>query len=70
MTNKKYVYMKFKASYYKTHPLSLVMKLESVVDNTGDVYFAVTLSNGSQENEHYMFKKLSSALDFIDCNFK
>lgn len=59
----------FKPKYYKTHPLSEVLRLESVVDNTGDVYFSVTLSNGVHDNEHYMFKKLSSALDFIDSNF-
>lgn len=61
--------LQFKPKYYKTHPLSSVLKLESVVDKTGDVYFAVTLSNGTHDNEHYMFKKLSSALDFINSNF-
>lgn len=62
--------MQFEPKFYKTHPLSLVLRLESVVDLKGNVYFAVTLSNGQRDNEHYMFEKMSSALDFIHCNFK
>lgn len=62
--------MEFKVQYYRTHPLSLVLKLESVMDKRGEIYFAITLSKGANENVHYMFKHLSSALDFINSNFK
>lgn len=62
--------VKFVPRYYKTHPLSLIVKLESVTDKLGNLYYSVTLANGVYENEHYMFKHLSSALDFIDSNFE
>lgn len=62
--------MNFEPKYYKTSPLSLVLRLESVIDRHGDIYFAITLAKGDNDNVHYMFKHLSSALDFIDSNFK
>lgn len=62
--------MNFKPTYYKTHPLSLVVKLESVVDRRGNVKYAVTLANGSKDNIHYLFDKLSSAMDFVNSNFE
>lgn len=62
--------MNFVPQYYKTHPLSLVLKLESVVDRHGNVRFAVTLSNGTKENVHYLFEHMASAMDFIQSNFK
>lgn len=62
--------MEWKPVYYKTSPLSHVLTLESVTDRLGDVYFAVTLSQGEHKNVHYMFRHLSSALDFISSNFK
>ena len=65
--NKKY--MDFKPQYYKTSPLSLVLKLESVSDRHGNIKYAVTLANGVKENTHFLFEKLSSALDFIQSNF-
>lgn len=61
--------MNFKPQYYKTSPLSLIVKLESVVDKHGNVKFAVTMANGSLENTHYLFSHLSSALDFVQSNF-
>ena len=61
--------MKFIPQYYKTNPLSLVLKLESVTDRKGNVKFAVTLSTGVHENVHYLFEHLSSALDFVNSNF-
>ena len=61
--------MNFKPQYYKTSPLSLVLKLESVIDRKGNIKFAVTLSKGTNENVHYLFDHLSSALDFINSNF-
>lgn len=61
--------MEFKPRYFKTHPLSLVVKLESVMDNHGNVMFAVTLAKGVKDNVHYLFNHLSSALDFINSNF-
>ena len=62
--------MDFKPQYYKTNPLSLILKLESVSDRLGNVMYAVTLANGEKENIHYLFGHLSSALDFINSNFK
>lgn len=62
--------MDFKPQYYKTNPLSLVLKLESVTDRHGNVMFAVTLAKGTHDNVHYLFEHLSSALDFINSNFK
>lgn len=61
--------MDFKPQYYRTHPLSLVLKLESVVDRKGNVKFAVTLSKGEKDNVHYLFEHMASALDFINSNF-
>lgn len=62
--------MNFKPQYYKTSPLSLIVKLESVSDSLGNIMYAVTCSNGVKENSHYIFAHLSSALDFINSNFK
>jgi len=62
--------MDFKPTYYKTHPLSLILKLESVVDRSGNIRYAVTLAKGENENIHYLFEYLTSALDFIQSNFK
>lgn len=62
--------MDFKPKYYQTHPLSLVVRIESVVDKKGNVLFAVTLANGDKENRHIMFNHLSSCLDFINSNFE
>ena len=62
--------MDFKPTYYKTNPLSLILKLESVTDRKGNVKFAVTLSKGIHENVHYLFEHLASALDFINSNFE
>lgn len=61
--------MKFQPKYYKSTPLSLVLKLETVCDKTGNIYHCVTTCNGEKENEHFFFSKLSSALDFISSNF-
>lgn len=62
--------MDFKPQYYQTHPLSLVVKLESVVNRRGDVRFAVTLGRGENETTHYLFEHLSSAIDFVTSNFQ
>lgn len=61
--------MDFKPQYYKTNPLSLILKLESVSDRKGNIKFAVTLSKGTNDNVHYLFNHLASALDFIQSNF-
>lgn len=61
--------MDFKPQYYKTSPLSLVVKLESVSDKQGNIKFAVTMCHGSKENTHFLFSHLSSAIDFISSNF-
>ena len=61
--------MDFKPQYYRTHPLSLVLKLESVVDRTGNLKYAVTLAKGDKDSIHYLFEHLSSAMDFINSNF-
>lgn len=61
--------MRFKATYYRTHRLSLIVRLESVLhERTGELFFAVTAVDGEREIS-YVFKHLSSALDFINCNF-
>lgn len=62
--------MDFKPQYYKTNPLSLVLRLESVMDRHGNIKFAVTLAKGSKENVHYLFEHLTSAMDFIYSNFQ
>lgn len=61
--------MDFKPQYYKTHPLSLVLKLESVMDKSGNLRYAVTMSKGQHEKIHYLFEKMASAIDFINSNF-
>lgn len=62
--------MDFKPTYYKTNPLSLIVKIESVMDKRGNIKYAVTLSTGAKENVHYLFLHLASALDFINSNFE
>lgn len=62
--------MDFTPQYYKTNPLSLILRLESVTDKRGDIYYAVTLARGEHDGSHYMFRHLTSALDFINSNFK
>lgn len=62
--------MDFEAKYYRTHPLSMILKLESVVDRRGNMFYCVTMASGTKENIHYMFQHLTSALDFINSNFK
>lgn len=61
--------MNFIPQYYRTNPLSLVLKLEAVTDRKGNIKFAVTLSNGEKENTHFLFEHLASAMDFISSNF-
>lgn len=62
--------MDFDPRYYRTHPLSMILKLESVMDRKGDIFYCVTMCKGTKENIHYMFKNLTSAMDFINSNFK
>lgn len=62
--------MDFKPTYYKTHPLSLVVRIESVIAKNGSVKYAVTMSKGTKENIHYLFNHLSSAIDFLNSNFE
>lgn len=61
--------MKFNPQYYKTTPLSLVLKLESVCDKKGNVRHCVTTTQGEKECHHYFFTKFDAALDFIWTNF-
>lgn len=61
--------MDFKPQYYKTNPLSLILRLESVADKRGNIKYAVTLAKGDKDNIHYLFTKLESAMDFIQSNF-
>lgn len=61
--------MKFIPKYYKTTPLSLVLKLETVTDKKGNICHVVTTCTGEKENNHYFFSNFSSALDFINSNF-
>lgn len=61
--------MNFQPKYYKTHPLSQVLTLESVVDRKGNMMYAVSSSRGVNECKHYLFMHLSSAIDFISTNF-
>ena len=69
MSKSKRFAMNFQPQYYKTHPLSLVVKLESVIDKKGNIKFAVTMQKGEHDNIHYLFEHLTSALDFINSNF-
>lgn len=62
--------MKFEPKYYKTTPLGMVLKLETVSDKVGNIYHVVTTSQGVNENQHFFFSHLSSALDFINSNFQ
>ena len=55
---------------WKTTPLSLVLKLESVCDKKGNVMHCVTATTGQKENRHFYFQKFASALDFIWTNFE
>ena len=48
----------------------LIVKLSTECDSKGNVFHMITCSNGVNENEHYFFERLSSALDFINSNFE
>lgn len=61
--------VKFRSKVFKTSPLSHIVTLESVTDKLGNIFYCITCSNGVKQNEHYFFRHLSSALDFIDSNF-
>lgn len=68
-SNGTYFVMDFKPQYYRSHPLSLIVKLESVYNKHGTLMYAVTLSRGVKDNTHFLFHHLSSAIDFINSNF-
>lgn len=55
---------------FKTTPLSLVLKLETVCDKCGNILHCVSSCTGVYENSHVFFKHLSSAIDYIESNFK
>lgn len=61
--------MNFVPKYYKTHPLSCILSLESVQDNRGDLYYCVTIAVKGEKKSHFMFKQLNSAIDFISTNY-
>lgn len=62
--------MDFDCKIYKTHPLSHVVTIESVIDNRGNMLYHVVSSTGVHNNRHVYFKHLSSAIDYIESNFK
>lgn len=55
---------------FKTSPVSLVLKLETVCDKRGNILHCVSSCSGVHDNNHVFFKHLSSAIDYIDSNFK
>lgn len=61
--------MNFKPKYYKTHPVSTVLRLESVMDERGNLRYAVTICTSGVKETHFLFEKLCSAIDFIHSNF-
>lgn len=64
--------LKYDAKIYKTHPLSAIVKIESVTDRIGNLFYCVSLCSKCADDydTHYMFSKLSSAIDFVSSNFK
>lgn len=61
--------MKFEPKVFKTTPLSAILELKSVLDKKGDVFYMVSCFNGENKQSNYCFKRLSSAIDFIQSNF-
>lgn len=61
--------MDFVPKYFKSHRLSKVLTLEAVRDIKGNVMYAVSVYKGENKVSHYCFYKLSSAIDFINCNY-
>lgn len=62
-------YLKLNLSHVTTDGLDLV-KLQSVPDKLGNVFFRVVFHDELGKTFGYLFTKLSSALDFINSNFK
>lgn len=60
--------MKFEPKYYRTHPVSKLLLVESVFDKCGNLFYSV--SYGENLSHHVFFKNMTSMLDFLDSNFK
>lgn len=60
--------MKRKALMYKTEEQECIIKLSSRCDKLGNILFFVTY--GENQADYVVFSHLSSALDFINSNFK
>lgn len=62
--------MKFEPKYYKTHPCSKLLLVESVYGVDGTLSYCVSYGDGVDLNRHVFFKKMSSVLDFLQSNFR
>lgn len=55
---------------YKTEELSEELRLSTRRDKLGNIFHCVDFCNNDGSMDYVMFSKLSSALDFINSNFK
>lgn len=62
--------MKFKPQNYKMVEETNVLVLSSKSDKLGNLYYCVEYSLIGLGKHYSMFQNLSSALDFINSNFK
>lgn len=61
---------KFAASYYNSTLVDTQLSLETRSDKLGNVYHYVTYTDNNDIKQYCRFSNLSSALDFINSNFK
>lgn len=55
---------------YKTEELSEELRLSTHRDKLGNIFHCVDFCSNDGSKDYVMFSKLSSALDFINSNFK
>ena len=62
--------MKRKPLKYNSVEVDVIIKLSSRTGKTGEVFFMVDYTNNNGTPDYVCFNHLSSALDFINTNFK
>lgn len=62
--------MKMKPLKCKTEQLDVVLLVSARADKCGNVYYCVEYKHPHHGDCYVMFKELSSAMDFIQTNFK
>lgn len=62
--------MKRNPILYKTMPFTMILSLSTRCDKFGNVFHVVEFRGKDNSEDYACFRHLSSALDFINSNFK